>query len=151
MQFAYYFITFVIGMSLTLQVGINGRLQAGLESPVLAAAVSFGVGLVGLAAAYLVLLVSGNEAVPSLGTIHQIPWWMWGGGLIGAAYIYSATILPGKIGFGQMFSLIVAGQVIMAILFDHFGLLGSPVHPVNPLRILGVLLLIVGVVIIQNQ
>ena len=36
-----------------------------------------------------------------------------------------------------------------ALIVDHFGLLGLAEHPISPLRILGVILLIAGVALIR--
>jgi transporter family-2 protein len=45
--------------------------------------------------------------------------------------------------------LLVAGQMFGSIVFDHFGLMGVPVHPVSAVRIAGALLLVGGVVLIR--
>ena len=37
----------------------------------------------------------------------------------------------------------------MALLLDHYGLLGFPVHSISGVRLLGVLCLLVGVVLIR--
>jgi bacterial/archaeal transporter family-2 protein len=73
------------------------------------------------------------------------------GGLFGAFYIFTTIFASPKIGFANMFSLVICGQIIFAILFDHFGLLGNDVHLINPYRIVGVVLLVLGVYIIQKQ
>ncbi|NCD09614.1 MAG: EamA-like transporter family protein, partial [Negativicutes bacterium] len=54
-------------------------------------------------------------------------------------------------GFGNMFSIIVASQIILAIIFDHFGLLTGQPHLISNMRLLGVGLLVVGVYLIQNN
>jgi len=47
-----------------------------------------------------------------------------------------------------MIALIVTAQMISAILFDHFGLLGFPLHPVSLFRMLGAPMIIAGVYLI---
>ncbi len=49
-----------------------------------------------------------------------------------------------------MFSLVICGQIILSIIFDHYGFLGNEIHLINPQRILGVVLLITGAAIIQK-
>lgn len=61
-------------------------------------------------------------------TIKGVRWWMLAGGLFGAFYIFTTIFASPKIGFANMFSLVICGQIILAILFDHFGLLGNDVH-----------------------
>jgi transporter family-2 protein len=48
-----------------------------------------------------------------------------------------------------LFALLVTGQMAAAMVMDHYGLLGLPVHHVNAQRILGVLLLLAGVTLIR--
>ena len=50
-----------------------------------------------------------------------------------------------------MFSLVICGQILLAVIFDHFGLLGNQIHLLTPIRTLGVILLILGVYIIQTH
>ncbi len=50
-----------------------------------------------------------------------------------------------------MFSLVVAGQIISAIIFDHCGRLTGSIHTITPIRLVGVVLLIVGVYMIQTN
>lgn len=49
-----------------------------------------------------------------------------------------------------MFSLVICGQIILSIIFDHHGFLGNEIHLINLQRILGVVLLITGAAIIQK-
>jgi transporter family-2 protein len=50
-----------------------------------------------------------------------------------------------------MFSLMVAGQLLLAVLFDHFGLLGFDLHKVTTARFFGIVLLVAGVYVIQKN
>ena len=50
-----------------------------------------------------------------------------------------------------MFSLVVCGQILFAVIFDHFGLLGNQIHLLTPLRTLGIIFLVLGVYIIQTH
>ncbi len=58
-------------------------------------------------------------------------------------------IIP-RLGAALAFSLIVAGQLMMSVIMDHFGLFGVPVNPVNPAKMLGFLLLLAGVILIRK-
>ena len=44
----------------------------------------------------------------------------------------------------------VAGQIIMGVIIDTFGLFGATIHDFNLIKAIGVLLLIIGIVI-MNQ
>ncbi|MDP4092672.1 MAG: DMT family transporter [Bacillota bacterium] len=151
MNLIYYFLSFISGAGVTLQAGVNNRLKSGLGDPILTSLVSFIVGTMGLAAAFVINIISGAQTVPGTGTMGRTSWWMWMGGLLGAFYIFSSIFSVSKIGFASMFSLVVAGQIILAVIFDHFGIMGNQVHLINPARALGVLVLIAGVYIIQTH
>nr|WP_092069231.1 DMT family transporter [Dendrosporobacter quercicolus]NSL47402.1 DMT family transporter [Dendrosporobacter quercicolus DSM 1736]SDL88152.1 transporter family-2 protein [Dendrosporobacter quercicolus] len=150
MNSIYYLLPFIAGAALGAQVAINGKLLSGLASPLLTSTVSFAIGTIGLSMAYLIAVKLGMQNVPSIHQILQTTWWMWTGGLLGAFYIFTTIIASPKIGFANLFSLVVAGQIIFALIVDHFGILGT-VHTVNAARILGVAFLILGVYTIQTH
>jgi transporter family-2 protein len=70
--------------------------------------------------------------------------------MLGAFYLLTTILVPPRIGVAAFFSLVVLGQLCASLIFDHFGLLGLPIHPVNPWRVLGVALLIAGVALIRR-
>jgi transporter family-2 protein len=59
-------------------------------------------------------------------------------------------ILTPRLGATLTFSLVVAGQLLMAVALDHYGLLGVPVQTISWLRILGIALITAGVVLIRK-
>jgi transporter family-2 protein len=54
------------------------------------------------------------------------------------------TILIPHIGARKFFILLIAGQVLMAIVVSHFGLLESPKDPVNMKKMIGAVLVLSG-------
>ena len=73
----------------------------------------------------------------------------WSGGVFGAIYIAVSILLFPRLGAATVIALIVAGQMVGSLLFDHFGLLGAPLHPVTVSRAIGGALLIAAVVLIR--
>jgi transporter family-2 protein len=134
------------GACLPTQAGINALLNTWTRSPVLTAAVSFGVGTGTLVLYALVLRVP----VPPKEGLSALPWWAWCGGCLGAFFVASAVVLAPRLGAAAMVALIVAGQMGASLVLDHFGWLGYPVHPVSPLRLAGVGLVVAGVVLIRT-
>ena len=49
-----------------------------------------------------------------------------------------------------MIGLAVGGQIALAVTLDHYGLLGLERHPVNAVRLMGMLLLVVGVILVKR-
>lgn len=147
----YYLLAIIAGTTITTQVAINGKLMGYLGSPILVSMISFLVGTVGLAVIYLVAAYYGLQSVPNFGALTQTSFWMWTGGLLGAFYVFTSVFVAPKIGFANLFSLIVAGQIILALVFDHFGLLTGQPHLTSSMRMVGVAFLVAGVYLIQTN
>ncbi len=134
------------GMAIALQALVNARLQIAAGNPVLAATISFAVGLVGL---LMVLpLYSGSTHAR---TLSQAPWWAWIGGLLGAFYIVMSILLVPRIGAAALISSAVLGQMLFSLAADHYGILGTQVRTASPSRMLGAALLIAGVFLIRGR
>ena len=74
----------------------------------------------------------------------------WIGGLLGAFYVTANVLLVPRLGVAMTFSLIIAGQMLVTVIIDHFGLLGVPVKEVSLPRAAGILLITAGVVLIRR-
>ncbi|HEX6278510.1 MAG TPA: DMT family transporter, partial [Pyrinomonadaceae bacterium] len=74
----------------------------------------------------------------------------WVGGLLGAFFVASAVTLVPRLGVAMTFSLIIAGQMLVTLVIDHFGLLGVPVKEVSLPRVAGILLITAGVIVIRK-
>ena len=133
------------GISLVTQQALNANLRAALDSAAWSGFVSYLVGLVCMIAFALLL----RDPVPLAATAARIPWFAWSGGLFGAIFIGLAIFLIPQLGAASFFVLLVTGQMLGSLAFDHFGLMGVPVHPVSVVRIAGAMLLVGGVVLIR--
>ena len=136
----------LIGALLPLQAGLNAQLRTLLPHPVTAALISFLVGSAVLLVVSLALRISWI----SNSKITSVPWWLWTGGIFGANYVLVALILAPRLGAATLIGLTVTGQMISSIALDHFGLVGFPLHPISPGRILGAGLLLLGTLLIQQ-
>ncbi len=54
------------------------------------------------------------------------------------------------LGAATVVALLVTGQMLGSIVFDHYGLFGLMQHPIDLSRLTGALLLIFGVVLIRH-
>ncbi len=132
------------GAALPVQFAVNSELRGAVGGPVTAAAISFLVGTLALAAAVLL----SRQEVPALSGVTQAPWWAWTGGLLGAFLVAASIILTPRLGAATTVTFIVAGQILASIILDHFGLLNLPVHPVTLQRLGGAALVIAGVIVV---
>ncbi|MBC8155878.1 MAG: DMT family transporter, partial [Bacteroidetes bacterium] len=51
----------------------------------------------------------------------------------------------------NLVSLSVAGQLMAALVMDHYGWLGFSLHPANGWRLLGAMLIMVGVLLVVRN
>jgi transporter family-2 protein len=133
------------GVGLAFQAVINTRLSAALGSPLWASVVQVFVGLVFLVACVTIL----RQPIPSLAGASRLPWWIWTGGAIGAAYVLTVIVTTRPLGVALMVAAVIVGQTVAALLIDHYGWFGVEVHRLTPVRLLGVALLFAGVVLIR--
>ncbi len=147
MKFVLALVALLSGMALTSQVGMNNALRSRMGHPLLAAITSFGVGTIVLA----LYIAATRPGWPDRRSLMNGPWWMWIGGVVGAAYVASAAAFSARLGAAAWFGLIVTGQVLASLMLDHYGLLGFPRRPLNPARFLGALLLLAGVILVLNS
>jgi transporter family-2 protein len=73
-----------------------------------------------------------------------------GGGLTGAIFITGTMLALPRIGMALTFSLVVAGQMIAAVLLDHFDILVSEPHHFTIGRLAGIVLIILGVIMVRK-
>jgi bacterial/archaeal transporter family-2 protein len=73
-------------------------------------------------------------------------------GLRGAGGIFGAisVLTVPRLGAATVLALIVIGQMLGSLAFDHFGLLGVPQHPASLRRLARTAFLILGVVLIRT-
>ena len=134
------------GVSIVIQQVLNANLRAALDSAPWAGFVSYAVGV--LCMALLALAV--RDPAPAAAVVGRIPWWAWSGGLFGAIFIALAIFLVPQLGAATFIALLVAGQMLASVAFDHFGWLGLAQRAVDLPRLLGVGLLVAGVVLIRR-
>lgn len=146
MKLAWLLIVFICGALLPVQGGLNAKLAKSMASPVYASMICFIVGALTMAL-YLPFtketfswqLFKGSAVISVLG-----------GGVVGALFITASMLALPKLGMALTFGLVVAGQVIISVLLDHFNILVAEQHPINIWRSLGMLLIIVGVAIVEK-
>lgn len=132
-----------IGALLPLQALVNARLGAATQGAVFASFASF---LVGTLALGLVLAMT-RTPFPDASQAAGVPAWGWAGGIIGAIYVLSATLLVPRIGAAALICLTVFGQIVGSLLLDHYGVL-NVARPLDASRLLGALLVGVGVLMV---
>lgn len=129
----------IAGSLLPAQFATNTALARETHSVVFAAATSYSVGTL-----LLLLLLTFNRQKPNWAAGRQAPPWAWLSGVIGSAYVVGSVVLTRQLGAALATTLVIAAQLLAAIVLDHFGALGLPQRPINKQRAAAVLLTLAG-------
>lgn len=138
-------IALAIGAIIPIQTAANSRLRQSVNNkPVVPALTSFSIALLLSILATTVLV--GNP-LPQFAPGTEMPWWIWLGGLMGSCFVLGNILLFPKLGAVQTVVLPILGQIIMGLSIDHFGLFHSPQEHVSFMRIVGAMVVLVGIVV----
>ena len=129
------------------QAAINSKLADEVNGPILAAFISFAVGTLALFIYILVYRRTSEQFRAVKKCVadfvdRRISW---------SFFLFaSSVVLVPKLGVALTFSLMIAGQMLITLVLDHYGFLGIPVKEVSIQRILGVLLIVGGAILIRK-
>ena len=132
-----------IGIAMAFQTAINSQLREYLYSPLQAALFSFLVGTIVLA----VLVFFQQVEKPNLSTLLNIPWYLWIGGCLGVYAISVSIYSAPKLSLLTLSGVIIFGQMVTSMLIDHFGFLGTEKVAINWQRLLGSVVIFIGVLL----
>ncbi|MCV0425396.1 MAG: DMT family transporter [Roseibium sp.] len=135
----------ICGAFIPVHAAMNASLSRTMGHPIWATVVSFGISFLCLCA-FLILF---RPTLPTWTSFSTTPVWAWLSGLVGVTYVISAMLLAPRLGAASFIASVVAGQMLMALVLDHYGLLGFSQRTVEPARFIGALLVIAGVVAMQ--
>lgn len=137
-----------VGVMVALQSRINAELSGFVGGGLIAAAISFGTGLV-LAAALILSrrhLRAAFTAIPGLLRSGGLRWWQLVGGVGGAWLVTTQGLVVGAVGVTVFTIGVVAGQVGGSLLVDRAGLSPAGHMPLTPPRVLAALIALIAVV-----
>ena len=138
-------ITLTMGLLVPIQTAANSRLRMTVGQAYVSTLISFTVSTLFL---LLVAAVAGIPILPTAEMLHAAPWWSWFGGIIALLTITCAIYLFKELGQLQATIIPLFSQLLFSLAIDHFGWFGSRVIPMDGKRLMGALLLIVGIVLV---
>ena len=147
MTLLFIFLSLLAGVLQSLQAALNSLLGKQVDNPIFSAFVS---ALISGAVLGLYLLFTRTVLPKGWSVAWHLPWWMWTGGLLGAAYLTALVLSTPKLGTGTVMALTIATQVAVAVALDHFALFGLDAHPASWPRLAGVACFFVGAFLIQH-
>ena len=140
MKVPLYLLTMFLGVVLAVHLSMNAKVGSVLANARVGNALFWCIGAV---AAVIIGLTGWQQG--ALSPVKQVHPLLLTAGALGACLVFAIAWLIPQIGAGPVMITLLAGQVLGGLLMSHFGWLGSPVDPVSPLKLLGVVIMVGGV------
>jgi len=134
------------GAVLPVQVALNTLLRRSVGEPMQVTFISYLAGTL----ASLAICFLARYPLPTASALTQTSWWMWVGGCLGTLYVWSTIFATPRIGAALALGLMIAGQMIASLFLDHYGALGLTRYAASPIRIAGVVFVILGVSLVAS-
>ncbi|HJR79370.1 MAG TPA: DMT family transporter [Anaerolineales bacterium] len=131
-------------------IGLTGGIAVGLQST-MASTISQRLGLLesvliihigGALVALIPLLIYGGG---KLGQWRSLPWYTLVAGIFGLIVIGAISYMIPRVGVAAAVTTIVVGQLFISMILDHFGLLGAAEKSLDATRVIGLVVVLVGV------
>lgn len=137
MKIIFPLLALIAGAAVAFQAQING----GLGKKVGAIEGSFISFVIGTAALFFLVLFLGKG---NLLAVQSVPKWQLIGGLLGAFYVTVMILVVPKIGVATTLVAVIAGQIIIGAIIDHFGLFGGVKISIDVKKITAIVLLFIS-------
>jgi bacterial/archaeal transporter family-2 protein len=131
--------TFLMGVIMSIYLPMNSAVARHIGSSITANVTFF---LTALVTSILILCVFGQ--FDTLYKIKDVPPYLYLTGSISAFIILGTTFLIPQVGARQFFILLIGGQIVMAVIVSHFGILESPKDPITAKKMIGAFLVTAG-------
>jgi transporter family-2 protein len=135
------------GCLVGMQAPVNARLGSSVGK-LQAATLSF---LVGTAALLVITAVAAQGGFENLRQVSAVPWWALIGGLFGAVYVAVALATVTTLGASGLTAAVITGQLAVSALIDRLGLFGIARQQLSATRVIGLLVLALGVFLVVRR
>lgn len=134
------------GVLLIFQPLMNAILARAIGSPFGATLVSLVVSVTGA----LVMVAITGRGTMTRETLSTVPWWVFSAGLVGLVFVLVGVTAAPVTGALVFIVCVITGQLLGALVTDHFGLFGVAVRHVSAARLVGLALVLAGAVLVQR-
>ncbi|MBN8656397.1 MAG: DMT family transporter [Anaerolineae bacterium] len=135
------FIIILIGLVGGMSIGLQGPLSSMITQKLGSLESVFIIHLGGAVAALIPMLFFGSK----LGQWKSVPWYALIAGAFGLIVISAMGYMIPRIGAAGALITLMAGQILVASILDHFGLLGMTTRAIDLQRIIGFGVVMLGV------
>lgn len=132
------------GLCVAVQSPSNAMLARSTGSVWFAATISF------LGGTALLLAIWAVYDRTPFTAVRAAPPWAWIGGLYGVVFVAAVAYATPRLGLAVTLTITLAAQLAMAVMLDHFGLLGLKQEPVTLARLAGLALVVAGVFLVRR-
>ena len=132
----------LIGLAGGIAVGVQAPLSSIINQRLGPLESIFIVHLGGAVVSLIPLLIYGGG---KLAIWRTVPWYVLGAGALGLVVIFSMTYMIPRIGVAPALIILLAGQLLIGSVLDHFGLLGAIQRPITSMRVIGLAVVFFGV------
>ena len=146
-NFIYLALALITGALIPVQAATNAAFSKSIGNPLITSLMVFIVGLIGMTAFAFISRVP----VPNIQQLGAAPLYGYLGGIIVATYVLMITILVPRIGVGTAIAFIVTGQILFAVVIDHFALFNAPLRTMDSTRLAGLVFMIGGIYLAMKK
>lgn len=132
------------GLCVAVQSPSNAMVARSTGSVWFASTISFAGGMI------LLLAIWAFYDRTPLSAVRQAPPWAWIGGLYGVTFVFAVAYATPRLGLAVTLTIAIASQLALAVLLDHFGLLGLKAAPVSATKLVGLALVVAGVLLVRR-
>lgn len=140
-------LSILVGALVPVQAGINATLAHHGGHPLFGMAANMTLATLTVFTGILVLRVP----LPFASALGSAPWYAWLGGFCGAVLVFSAITIAPRLGAAPYVCATIVGTVIASLLVDHFGLLAFRPQPISGTRLVGSVLVVLGMVLVNYR
>lgn len=134
-----------VGILLPIQTSVNTKLSDRIGSSFGSSLVSFIISSI----LCLVLVLAFNHSLAmGFAVLAQDPIWVWLSGIFGVICVAGSIVSMPHIGSVQTVIMTVLGMLVTGLIIDHFSLFYSLQNPLTASRVIGALIVLVGVLIV---
>jgi len=137
-----FLMAFLLGASISIYHPMNGSVSRITGSPLLTNVVFY---FFALLSSFVMLVAFGG--LKFFGKLREVPPVLFIAGVMSAIMVLGTLILLPRLGARRLFLLQVAGQILMAIIVAHFGLLDTQHDPLTIRKAIGAGLLLAGAIV----
>lgn len=135
-----YILAAAAGAANPAQAAANAELKKSLNQTLVATIAVYVTGLLGM----IIIQLLARQPWPAFSKFSTAPWWALTGGLLSIGATLAGAAFAQRMGSGVFTGLSLTAAVATSMVLDNFGWMGFKEHPASWPRLLGALLMIIG-------